>query len=1162
MNYKISHTLRSEPSISALKLLLENDGLTNELVVVKDNLDGRKIRDALFELLKVEEVENLLEIEKYAIFPIWFPSIELSNFGDLKGDVLNISERILARHQLQSRLQNKLPSIFIITAASLLEKLEANDSFTNRKIKLSEGDKISSDYLFEQLDFLGYSFVPRVAEVGQFSRRGGIFDVFSPLRRSPIRIEIAEEVILSIRLFDLESQRSIGPIDNKNHDIGKDLIISSCTENYLEYPKMDFIFNKVLSLFKAQVNELNVSSSAARLVEEKLKEGILSAGSESLLSHFREGVSILDFMPNKKGSLIGVDNLEDLLVKLSEVIRRDYSHSIEHGNIVGEFKNTIFEAKEIVEKIENQKLINYEVLESEENLIESLEIKGISSNKSDVGIISKLVNRVLDYQKNKLKIILAIESDQRRKIIKDSLINNNIPFREADSIYHELLVNGEIDFKNIHLIKQNFPCGFIIWKKGVVFITEAEIFHAPSVGYRRLPYKRSSFKSVISTLGQLSLGDIVVHDAYGIGKFHGLKLINRAEGKGEFLEIEYSGGSKLYVPIYDFQRVGKYQSADAIPPALTALGSGKWDALKQKVRNEIANLTANLLKTHAMRSLVKGFKFTKNIEEEDLFANSFQYVETQDQLKAINDVLQDMESDKPMDRLVCGDVGYGKTEVAIRAAYKAVISGKQVAIVVPTTLLADQHFKTFSDRFSEFGLSVALVNRFRTKQEIRDSLADLASGKVDIIIGTHRLLQKDIVFKDLGLLVIDEEHKFGVAQKELLKKYRVEVDVLTLSATPIPRTLQQALHGTRELSVIDTAPFGRRPVSIRVDQFSKSLLLEALDRELSRGGQVYIVQHLIAGLHDVLDLVKELRPDIRVELAHGKMKGEEIEAIMRRFYSGDTKVLVSTAIVDSGLDVPNANTMVVLDPQDFGLAQLYQLRGRVGRGDKLAMAYFLYQKFGELTDDAKRRLAVMESQSTSGSGFKLALQDMEIRGAGSLFGKDQSGHAQVLGYEMYFKILEEAVCVEKKRRGMISQDQMKEEIIVTDPDLNLGIDLIITEDLIPDLQERLIFYQRTLDIDTIDKLADYEEEFVDRFGAINEDVKNLFKYMLIRSYCSKLCIAKMNYRDEEVSFQLSIKTPRLIIEKVVSNKYIKNNQQSYHFMSINLDSIINVLDSI
>ncbi|MCL4131398.1 UNVERIFIED_CONTAM: hypothetical protein GTU68_021149 [Idotea baltica] len=642
--------------------------------------------------------------------------------------------------------------------------------------------------------------------------------------------------------------------------------------------------------------------------------------------------------------------------------------------------------------------------------------------------------------------------------------------------------------------------------------------------------KPQQIKRVLNSLAKLAAGDFIVHVDYGVGSYKGLTQVTTNGRTGDFLELEYAEKAKLFLPVDQIGKIQKYSGSDGRQPALTKLGGKTWEKAKAKVKQQVAELAGQLLSTMARRELAVAEPFPELDAEDRAFAEDFGYEETPDQATAIEAVLGDMVAPRPMDRLVCGDVGYGKTEVAFRAAFKAANSGKQVAILVPTTVLAKQHYLNFQTRFENTAVSVASLNRLNTPAENKEILRRLKLGMVDVVIGTHRVIQKDVEFADIGLVIIDEEHRFGVAAKERFKRMRSSADILALSATPIPRTLNMSLVGIRDLSLIETAPSNRQVIRTYVAEYDESLVREAIVRELSRSGQVYFIFNRVEGIELITHELRELVPEARIEFAHGQMKGKQLDSIMQRFVDREIDVLVSTTIVESGLDIANANTMIIRKAESFGLAELYQLRGRVGRSEKRAYAYLLVSNPGKLKAEAKKRLEVLRSLDDLGVGFRLALEDMEIRGAGNLLGKDQSGHVNQLGYELYAKILKDAV--EQLRRQSLTDAERADDIPQIDPDIKIGFPNHIPPLYVPDVGERLVIYQRLIDIADPTEIFDIAEELQDRFGAFPEELEFLLQFMRLRALAKSKGITSIRLSEEAllVSFhaEVSLDTEKLL----------------------------------
>ncbi len=713
--------------------------------------------------------------------------------------------------------------------------------------------------------------------------------------------------------------------------------------------------------------------------------------------------------------------------------------------------------------------------------------------------IDYVVSRTASLLKEGFKGFVVVDGEDRVEAVRELFLERGLSPRRVK--YKRGLVRT-----GLYILVGHLREGFVWPSKGVFFLTERDIFGKR----KRKRTKRTSAKGkLVLSLRSLTAGDYVIHRDHGIGRFLGLKKREVDGLQREFAAIEYKDGDVLYVPVDRLNQVQKYVGAGGEPPRIDKLGGSTWKRVREKVKKEVEKFVQELLELQAKRSLSKGFAFSPDTPWQREFEESFPYEETPDQLRAIEDVKRDMESEKPMDRLICGDVGFGKTEVAMRAAFKAVMDGKQVAVLVPTTVLAEQHYETFKERFRDFPVTVEVLSRFRTPKEQKRVIEGLKKGEVDIVIGTHRLLSKDVEFKDLGLVVIDEEHKFGVRQKEKFKELRANVDVLMLSATPIPRTLNMALSGLRDISVIETAPEGRTSVKTFVATYKRETLRKAITKEMKRGGRVFVVQNRIEGLEDLASTVRILCPGAKVEVAHGKMKASELEKVMYRFVRGEIDVLVSTAIVEAGLDIPNANTLVVVGAEKFGLAQLYQLRGRVGRGNETAYAYFLVTP-GMVTEEAKKRLKALQEFSELGSGLRLALRDMEIRGVGNILGKEQSGHVAGVGLEEYLNLLEEAVA---KLKGEFREVEIE-------PTLVVSFEAYLPDYYVSDENVKMAIYRRLMSAE-LDEIKEIKEEIRDRFGQMPKEVEGLFLLSKMKVFCKKLGIVKLQQRSTGFYLELA-----------------------------------------
>ena len=898
------------------------------------------------------------------------------------------------RAVIARRLGAGEPVVVVATPAALDTPLPKPADFVGGTLRLAVGDSLDRELLVEAFERGGYERVETVVEVGQWSTRGGIVDVFSPMHGTPARMEFFGDDIESIRLFDPTSQRSTAPLD--------ELLLLPLTA------------------------PADTSASAARL-----------------LAYFPRTAPVILDAPA-------------LLDETSEEApgRRPLAEMIEGRP-----------------RVELSPLTGVESRGTEGEL--ALDAHAVVSSGGHFAQLTEAIGR---WRSEGFIIRLATADERQAEHLRQMLRDHQL---EA------LVVDGLEAPEPFAIVVGECSAGFSIPALGFILLTESEIFGARRRSLRRSKYQRGA---AITAFTDLSVGDLVVHEDHGIGKYLGLRTMSVGDRDGDFLLLEYSEGNQLYVPVERIDLVSKYLGAEEGAARLDRLGGASWQRVKESVRAALREMAEELLKLYAQRAVAQGHAFASDTPWQREFEAAFRFEETPDQMKAIEDVKRDMESERPMDRLVAGDVGYGKTEVALRAAFKAVADGTQVAVLVPTTVLAQQHWSTFVDRFSPFPAKVELLSRFRSPKEQKAVIEGLKQGTVDVVIGTHRLLSKDITFKNLGLLVVDEEHRFGVAHKERMKQLRASVDVLSLTATPIPRTLYMSLSGVRDMSVIETAPLERLPVETLVRRFSKAVIKEALDREIERGGQLFFVHNRIQSLPSMARFIQEQAPDARVIMGHGQMKERELEAAMVRFVTGQADVLVSTAIVESGLDIPASNTIIINRADRFGLAQLYQLRGRVGRERQQAYAYLLVPADGRVDEQAQRRLRALQELTELGSGFKLALRDLEIRGAGNLLGAQQHGHIAAVGYDLYSKLLAEAV---RELGG-------EQPAPAVDPVVSVAAEGFLPEDYVPEVNQRLAFYKRLAASSRDEEIAELRAELADRFGPLPEEAEQLLDIVRIR----------------------------------------------------------------
>jgi transcription-repair coupling factor (superfamily II helicase) len=921
------------------------------------------------------------------------------------------------------RLAAGEPLVVVATPTALDAEVLAPSEFAARVLRLEVGDALDRELLVEALGRGGYERVDTVVEVGQWSLRGGIVDIFSPSHPNPARIEFLGDEIESIRLFDPTSQRSTAALRGV-------AVLPLPSDGDGRARLLDYL-----------------PASAAVVVDAPR---VLDAPTDT-----DPGAGPL------RARLGGRQLVElDLVGETS---------SAAAGPTPG----------------------------AREWTLDSHAVPQFN------GRFNRLQAEVDHWREAGFRTRLVAGDERQAEHLRQILREHRLEAASAAALDGpELLA----------IVVGELARGFAIPALGIVVLTEDEIFGARRRSLKRPKYQRGAALTAFTDLG---LGDIVVHEDHGLGRYLGLRTMTIGERQGDFLLLEYAEGNQLYLPVERLDLISKYLGADASQVRLDRLGGPSWQRVKDSVRAALREMAEELLRLYAQRAVAEGHAFAHDTPWQREFEAAFRFEETPDQLRAIEEAKRDMESDRPMDRLVAGDVGYGKTEVALRAAFKAVADGCQVAVLVPTTVLAQQHWATFADRFAPFPARVELLSRFRSPKEQQAVVAGLRQGTVDVVIGTHRLLSKDVEFKNLGLLIVDEEHRFGVAHKERMKKLRASVDVLSLTATPIPRTLYMSLSGVRDMSSIETPPLDRLPVETVVRRFNKAVIKEALERELARGGQVFFVHNRVQSLPSMARFVQELVPEARVIMAHGQMKERELEATMVRFVTGQADVLVSTAIVESGLDIPASNTIVVNRADRFGLAQLYQLRGRVGRERQQAYAYLLVPADGRVDEQAQRRLRALQELTELGSGFKLALRDLEIRGAGNLLGAQQHGHIAAVGFDLYSKLLAEAV---RELKGEPAAAHV-------DPVISVGADGYLPDDYVPEVNQRLALYKRLAGAATDAEVDELRSELLDRFGPPPEPAERLVDIVRIRVAARALGVGKVEAGDGRAVLTFSPATP-------------------------------------
>ncbi len=943
----------------------------------------------------------------------------------------------------------------VAPAAALMDQVATKESLTDRILAFETGEETDLIWARDMLAKRGYERTAEVVLPGQFAVRGDILDVWSLTEDQPFRIELFGDEIESIRVFDPESQRSAGELSRVHI-----------------YPARDDVgtLASFLGWFEDESAGITVG------VSKRPAANSANASGSRLSGSFRSFAK--PAKPNPPKICICLDD-PNRIVEALKAAEDEFRESVRARAERGEYHRgdkipEILGTNELLARLSLRRTVAVSALEMRRDRFEVEASYGmtVQSAASYNNSFELLAEDLAKYRKRGWRVLLVSPSQSRAKRLAQDLAGLDIPAYYTDNRAAELLP-GQAAVMQGHM-RRGFEYPLI----KMAFITEADIYGAK----RPAKKKRKRYNGeAISSFSELHIGDYVVHENHGLGIYRGIEKMKVEDALKDYIKIEYKGGN-LYILATQLDVLQKYGGSEGAKPRLNTLGGKEWDATKTRVRSAVKDIAADLVRLYAAREREDGFVFSQDNEWQREFEELFPFEETEDQLAAIEDTKRDMESRKIMDRLICGDVGYGKTEIAIRAAFKAVQDGKQVAFLVPTTILAQQHYNTFMQRMKEFPIRVDLLCRFRTSAEIKKTVADLQKGLVDIVVGTHRLLSKDIAFKDLGLLVIDEEQRFGVTHKEKIKQLRKDVDVLTLTATPIPRTLHMSLSGIREMSVLEEPPRDRLPIQTYVSEYSDEIVREAICRELARHGQVYFVHNRVADIAERAERIHNLVPEANVAFAHGKMRPAEIEDIMVDFINGEIDVLVTTTIVETGLDIANVNTIIINDADRYGLSQLYQLRGRVGRSSRTAYAFLMYRRDKMLKEVAEKRLSAIREFTQLGSGFRIAMRDLEIRGAGNLLGAEQHGQMEAVGYDLYCKMLASAV---REAKGE-EPERIDFETVV-----DLAADAFIPDEYIPDEFLKLDFYKR---IAAIRGEADYEDisdELMDRFGELPQPVRNL-----------------------------------------------------------------------
>ena len=1039
------------------------------------------------------------ELEFYGIKPTIFPDWEILPYDRLSPHQDIVSERLA----ILSHMPQK--GILLISASTLAQRVAPYSWVVGEHFDIKVGQKLDLEAQKKQLVQAGYRLVDTVYDHGEFAVRGSIMDIYASGQDQPIRIDLFDDEIESLKFFDPETQRT-----------------TESLKNFTVLPAKEFPLKEGRSTFRDRYAEsFPTANPKKNPIYQDVLEGIATPGLEFYLPLFfdkklMETQSILTTYLPKNCVVITNNEVEDELINFwKEVVRRyeDRRHNIDQPILPPEelflMPNHVLQALNQFPRI----LASAEAFEAKAGVLnlaaEQPPKLAVDPKKQQP---FEAVKHYVDQAKH--PVLLVAESAGRRETLKDALRAVLGEIQTVDSF-----AQFQKDQLQVAITSAPLDRGLLLTNQLSV-ISENQLYEHRVVQRRRKRQQEVSEEFLIRSLTELSIGAPVVHIDHGVGRYAGLTTLEIDQQDHEFLQLDYADGAKVYVPVTNLHLISRYSGGDPDLAPLHKLGTDTWSKAKRKALEQIHDVAAELLHIQARRQSKPGFAFEMDHTAYMQFASGFAYEETLDQANAIEATLHDMQLAKPMDRLVCGDVGFGKTEVAMRAAFVAVQNGKQVAVLVPTTLLAQQHYESFKDRFADTAVRIEVLSRFGTNKTHLKIIEDLAEGKVDIVVGTHKILQENIQFKNLGLMIVDEEHRFGVRDKERIKALRADVDMLTLTATPIPRTLNMAFSGMRDLSIIATPPARRLAVKTFVQEHTDDSIKEAILRELLRGGQVYLLHNEVETIERAAETIRHLVPEARVAVAHGQMRERELEQVMQQFYHKDYNVLVCSTIIETGIDVPNANTIIIERADKLGLAQLHQLRGRVGRSHHQAYAYLLVPSIKHLKGDAEKRLDAIQRASTLGAGFMLATEDLEIRGAGELLGEQQSGSMQAIGYSLYMEMLEKATKAIQKGKT----PNFDAPLSLT-AEINLHMPALIPDDYLGDVHQRLLFYKRISNTDTQEKLDNIRMELIDRFGIPPQPVKQLFSVHQIRLRAEQLGITKVDINSNGGYIEFSPDTP-------------------------------------
>ncbi|WP_216831201.1 transcription-repair coupling factor [Alkalihalobacterium elongatum] len=1050
----------------------------------------------LFQAQKLyEDLSALVNSSKVFLYPV----------NELISSEIAIAspEMRAQRIEVLNQLVNGYDGIVIVPMAGFRRLLPPAQLWKDSQCQLKVGTDIDLEKLLHKLIKIGYARTDMVASPGEFSIRGGIVDIYPLTEEQPIRIEFFDTEIDSLRYFSVEDQRSQGQVDEITIGPANELILDE--EHYIKgAERLEEGLSQTLKKIKNKTVKEKITQHISYEVSQLRQKIAFQSMNKYMSLYYDEKATILDYA--SKNSVIIIDEIsrvQEMAMNLEKEEAEWLTALLEQGEVISDLEmSKSFEGLLSTSKfplIYLSLFLKHVPSTNPKNIV-NINCKAMQNFHGQLHLLKTESDRWL---KSKWTVLFLAATKDRAKRLQHVLDDYKI---EAELVEEKSpLLQGRVQ-----ILTGTLNSGFELPLQKLVVITEEEVFTKKIKRTQRK--QKISNAERIKSYSELQVGDLVVHSNHGIGKYLGIETLEINGTHKDYLHLRYKGNDKLYVPVEQIDQVQKYVGSEEKEPKIYALGGSDWKKVKRKVQSSVEDIADDLIKLYAEREASVGHPFTRDGIEQQEFENSFPYQETEDQLRAIEEIKQDMERQRPMDRLLCGDVGYGKTEVAIRAAFKAIMDGKQVAVLVPTTILAQQHYETIRERFSEFPIGIGVLSRFRSRKEQNETIKGLKAGTVDIVVGTHRLLSKDVVYKDLGLLIVDEEQRFGVTHKEKIKQLKSNVDVLTLTATPIPRTLHMSMLGVRDLSVIETPPENRFPVQTYVVEYNASLVKEAIERELTRGGQVYFLYNRVENITKMADQISMLVPDAKVSFAHGQMNERELESIMIDFLEGNSDVLVTTTIIETGVDIPNVNTLIIYDADKMGLSQLYQIRGRVGRSNRVAYAYFTYQRDKVLTEVAEKRLQAIKEFTELGSGFKIAMRDLSIRGAGNLLGAQQHGFIESVGFDLYSQMLKEAI---EERKG----DKPKEPPFTVE--INMMVDAYIPETYIQDSKQKIEMYKKFRAVENMEDLSDLQDELIDRFGDYPEEVADLLSITKIKLYAKQEKVSEITQTKDSCTLMMT-----------------------------------------